>query len=211
MRATANKLMQPMEIEMNSALTPLAFGLAFVAVTAARSLWLRRTAGVNPYVIDHKDPLLRFVAYVFLAVALGMAAYFFALTVWPQSEQSLGLLAWAKTQTTQAASLVLMSVGVAWTGYAQFAMGESWRIGIPTEAPPLRTTGPFALSRNPIFLGMLLFVTGLTLWSPSAVTLTMLVAAYISIEVQIRCEEVFLEQRHADAYRQYRAQVRRWI
>ncbi|MDZ4738701.1 MAG: isoprenylcysteine carboxylmethyltransferase family protein [Alphaproteobacteria bacterium] len=196
---------------MNSALTPLAFGLAFVTVTAARSLWLRRTAGVNPYVIDHKDPLLRFVAYLFLVVALGMAGYFFSLALWPQSEQSLGLLAWAKTPATQVVSLVLMSFGVAWTGYAQFAMGNSWRIGIPADAPPLRTTGPFALSRNPIFLGMLLFVTGLTLWSPSAVTSTMLVAAYISIEVQIRCEEVFLEQRHADAYRKYRAKVRRWI
>jgi len=116
---------------MNSALTPLAFGLAFVTVTAARSLWLRRTAGVNPYVIDHKDPLLRFVAYLFLVVALGMAGYFFSLALWPQSEQSLGLLAWAKTPATQVVSLVLMSFGVAWTGYAQFAMGNSWRIGIP--------------------------------------------------------------------------------
>ena len=196
---------------MDSALTPLAFGLAFVGVTAARSLWLRRTAGINPYVIDHKDPLLRFVAYVFFAVTLGMAAYFLALTVWPQAEQQLGLLTWAKTPSTRVASLILMSFGVAWTGYAQIAMGDSWRIGIPTDAPPLRMNGPFALSRNPIFLGMLLFVAGLALWSPSAITLSLLVAATISLEVQIRCEEQFLEQRHGDAYRKYRAQVRRWI
>jgi protein-S-isoprenylcysteine O-methyltransferase Ste14 len=90
-------------------------------------------------------------------------------------------------------------------------MGSSWRIGIPSEAAPLRTDAAFAVSRNPIFLGMIAFVAGLTLWSPSAVTVALLVAAYISIEVQIRGEEAFLERMHGDAYRRYRARVRRWI
>lgn len=104
-----------------------------------------------------------------------------------------------------------MAAAIAWTGYAQFAMGSSWRIGIPEKATALRTAGPFAISRNPIFLGMLAFVAGLTIWSPSAVTLSFLAATYISLEVQIRSEEAFLERAHGQAYRDYRARVRRWI
>jgi protein-S-isoprenylcysteine O-methyltransferase Ste14 len=104
-----------------------------------------------------------------------------------------------------------MSVAIMWTGYAQFAMGKSWRIGIPSEAPPLRTDAAFSVSRNPIFLGMLAFVAGTTLWSPSVVTVTLLAATYIALEVQIRSEEAFLERVHGKAYRAYRARVRRWL
>lgn len=192
-------------------MTPLLFGLAFVGVTLARSFWLWRTAGVNPYAIDHHDPLHRFVAHVFAVVVVGLLAYCVALALWPGLEHGVGLLTWASGDVARWAGASLMAAAVVWTGYAQFAMGKSWRIGIPSEAPPLRTDAAFSVSRNPIFLGMLAFVAGLTLWSPSVVTVTLLAATYISLEVQIRSEEAFLERVHGEAYRVYRARVRRWL
>ena len=192
--------------------TPLVLGFVFVALTAVRSLWLRRTAGVNAYVIDHRDPMHRFIGGVFFAVVVGLIAYFAALAFWPELEQRLGRLAWAAGDGGRLIGVAVMTCAIVWTGTAQFSMGNSWRIGIPQDgAPPLRTHGPFAVSRNPIFLGMLAFVLGMTLWSPSAVTVALLVATYISLEVQIRGEEAFLETRHGAAYRSYRARVRRWI
>jgi protein-S-isoprenylcysteine O-methyltransferase Ste14 len=196
---------------MASPITPLALCFAFMAVTVARSYWLWRTAGVNPYVIDHHDPLHRFVAGIFYFVGGGLLAYFIALAVAPEVEAWSGVIPWAAADATRWSGAVLMAAAIAWTGYAQFAMGSSWRIGIPTEAPPLRTDGPFALSRNPIFLGMLLFVAGAALRSPSAVTLVLLAATYISLEVQIRSEEAFLERVHGAAYHAYMTRVRRWI
>jgi protein-S-isoprenylcysteine O-methyltransferase Ste14 len=196
---------------MSHSLTPLLFGLGFVALTAARSLWLRLFAGVNPYAIDHGDPLHRFVAHVFFAVIAGLFGYFAAIARWPAAEMQLGLITGIAGEPAQWSGFVLMALGTVWTAYAQFSMGSSWRIGIPDEAPPLRTNGPFALSRNPIFLGMLTFAVGMTLWSPSAVTVTLLVAAYIAVEVQIRGEEAFLERMHGEAYRAYCMRVRRWI
>jgi protein-S-isoprenylcysteine O-methyltransferase Ste14 len=192
-------------------MTPLLFGLVFVAVTIARSVWLWRTSGVNAYVIDHRDPTHRFVAHVFLAVVAGLVLYFSTIALAPDIAGYAGLIAWAANGFVQWAGFVLMAAATIWTGYAQFAMGSSWRIGIPDDVPPLRTDGPFALSRNPIFLGMLTFVAGMPLWSPSAVTVSLLVAAYIAIEIQIRGEEAFLERVHGEAYRAYRARVRRWI
>ena len=192
-------------------MTPLLFGLAFVGVTLTRSFWLWRTAGVNPYVIDHHDPLHRFVAHVFTVVVVGLLAYCVALALWPGWEQGVGLLTWASGDVARWTGASLMAAAVVWTGYAQFAMGKSWRIGIPSEAPPLRTDAAFSVSRNPIFLGMLAFVAGMTLWSPSVVTVTLLAATYISLEVQIRSEEAFLERVHGEVYRAYRARVRRWF
>lgn len=190
---------------------PLVFGIAFLAVTLARSLWLKRATGLSAYVIDHGDPTHRFVAQIFGIVVVGLFAYFAAIVLMPSIEQTLGLLSWAVSDVTRLASVLLMGFGTVWTAYAQISMGKSWRIGIPSEAPPLRTDGPFALSRNPIFLGMLAFVLGMTLWSPSVVTVTLLVASYISIEIQIRGEESFLERMHGEAYRAYKQRVRRWI
>ncbi len=192
-------------------MTAVLLGLAFIAVTLVRSVWLWRTQGVNPYVIDHRDPLLRFVGQVFAFVVIGLIAYSFAIAIRPDVERGLGLIAWASGEGTRWAGSSLMAAATVWTGYAQVAMGASWRIGIPEQATALCTQGPFALSRNPIFLGMLAFVSGLTSWSPSAITLALLAIAYVSLEVQIRSEEAFLERAHGQAYRDYRARVRRWI
>jgi protein-S-isoprenylcysteine O-methyltransferase Ste14 len=195
-----------------SNLTPLLLSLTFVAVTAVRSLWLRRTAGVSVYVIDHGDPMHRFIGAVFVAVVVGLVAYFGAIALWPPLEAAMGRLDWAANDATRWISVAVMALAIVWTGYAQFSMGDSWRIGIPQgDAPPLRTQGPFAISRNPIFLGMLLFVLGMTLWSASAVTLALLAATYIALEVQIRGEEAYLEKMHGAAYRNYCAHVRRWL
>ena len=205
--------MRIMGTEMtNSPLTPLMFGLVYVAVTAARSLWLRRTAGINPYVIDHRDPTHRFIAYVFFAIVAGLVAYFAAIAYWPAFEDAAGRIDWAVGDAARWASVALMALATVWTAYAQIAMGNSWRIGIPQDdVPPLRTNGPFRVSCNPIFLGMLAFVLGMTLWSASAVTVAILVATYLSLEIQIRGEETFLGRVHGEAYRAYRARVRRWI
>jgi protein-S-isoprenylcysteine O-methyltransferase Ste14 len=43
------------------------------------------------------------------------------------------------------------------------------------------------------------------------VTVTLLAATYISLEVQIRSEEAFLERVHGEVYRAYRSRVRRWV
>jgi protein-S-isoprenylcysteine O-methyltransferase Ste14 len=197
---------------LQSPWTPLVCAIAYLAVTAARTAWLRRTTGISGYVIDHGDPTHRFVAGVFLVVILGLLAYFVAAAVWPALEGAAGRLEWASGDAVRWASLAAMALATVWTGVAQFSMGDSWRIGIPQgEAPALRTRGPFALSRNPIFLGMLTFVAGMMLWSPNALTIALFVASYIALEVQIRGEEAYLEARHGDAYRAYRARVRRWI
>jgi protein-S-isoprenylcysteine O-methyltransferase Ste14 len=69
----------------------------------------------------------------------------------------------------------------------------------------------FALSRNPIFLAMDLFLVGTALmsgrWIPAAVA----VVALAGFHRQIRNEERFLEGHYGDAYRAYRNRVRRYF
>lgn len=190
---------------------PLTLGLIFVGATAIRSVMLRVRDGINPYVIDHSRPLELFLQRIFVASTTTLLLFFVALALsW---EIRLLLETGPVPLVVQIIGFALMLIAIAWTTYAQLSMGASWRIGVPTVgAPPLlKTHGPFQLSRNPIFLGMLTFLIGTTLWLPNELTVAVLVASYIAIEIQIRIEEAFLESAHGEEYQSYRRRVRRWL
>jgi len=77
---------------------------------------------------------------------------------------------------------------------------------------PLVTTGPFALVRNPLYLG------NIALWVGFAVTANVLwmapvIVALLGFEYHaiVRWEEQLLESRRGDEYRTYAARVRRWM
>jgi protein-S-isoprenylcysteine O-methyltransferase Ste14 len=76
---------------------------------------------------------------------------------------------------------------------------------------PLVRKGVFDLSRNPIFLGMMLTLLGLFLVIPNAVTLLAFVLGVVLIQIQVRLEEAFLSGAHGEDYADYRRYVRRWL
>jgi len=91
-------------------------------------------------------------------------------------------------------------------------MGESWRIGVDTEhKTQLVQAGVFSLSRNPIFLGIIATIFGLLLAIPNAITLTLLVLAFVLVNIQVRLEEEHLKTMIGDEYVLYSRRVRRWI
>jgi protein-S-isoprenylcysteine O-methyltransferase Ste14 len=108
--------------------------------------------------------------------------------------------------------VIVTIVGIALTVIAQFAMAESWRIGVdPNERTPLVTTGAFAMVRNPIFTAMLVTATGLTLTIPNVVSVIGLVALIAALEVQVRLvEEPYLVVTHGTDYRSYAQRVGRF-
>jgi protein-S-isoprenylcysteine O-methyltransferase Ste14 len=77
---------------------------------------------------------------------------------------------------------------------------------------PLVTTGPFALTRNPLYIGNIALWTGFAvvarlLWL-APIVVVLLAAEYHAI---VRWEERLLESRLGDAYRDYVARVPRWL
>lgn len=87
-----------------------------------------------------------------------------------------------------------------------------------TAVPPSRpaTTlvrgGPYRLSRNPMYLGMLVLLTAVALavgllWALALVPVVLLVVDW----AVVRREERYLDRRFGDEYRAYRHHVRRWL
>ncbi len=83
----------------------------------------------------------------------------------------------------------------------------------PTRgADHLVTSGPFAITRNPIYLGNTAVVLGLAPMFSNAWFVVSAIAAAIATQVlQIRREESHLEVRFGKRWRDYRKKVRRWI
>lgn len=87
-----------------------------------------------------------------------------------------------------------------------------------TPVNPLQPTtnlvaeGPYGLSRNPIYVGFTLIYFGLALLAGSLWPFVLLAGVLIIIERGvIEREETYLERKFGEEYRNYKAQVRRWV
>ena len=119
-------------------------------------------------------------------------------------------ISYLQTKTLTIIGLALIHIALVWISIAQFQMSNSWRIGIDEEnKTKLVTDGVFLISRNPIFLGMIISVLGLFFIVPNALTFFLTITTYIIIQIQIRLEEEFLQKQHAQDYLNYKLKTRR--
>jgi protein-S-isoprenylcysteine O-methyltransferase Ste14 len=181
------------------------FGIAFVL----KSIIVARRIGKNPLVLPQDDTAYGLVGRYFKITVIAMFVYVLMYAFLPTRIPSFTFLTQAFISYF---SLFLLIFALVWTIIAQGHMQNSWRIGIDTVTKTdLITTGLFAFSRNPIFLGMLLSLVGLFLSTPNVWTLLFLVLGYVLIQVQVRLEEEFLRSQHGQAYSAYMSVVGRFF
>jgi protein-S-isoprenylcysteine O-methyltransferase Ste14 len=108
--------------------------------------------------------------------------------------------------------IIVTVVGIVLTVVAQFAMGNSWRIGVDNdERTNLVTGGVFSLVRNPIFTSMLVTSLGLMMTIPNVLSVAGVVVLIGALEVQVRfVEEPYLVAAQGDGYRAYARRVGRF-
>lgn len=126
------------------------------------------------------------------------------------------LLAWSLgltvlTRATLAVPLVAGGVTLVLAAHGLFV-----RAG--TEVKPWKTvsaivdSGIYAYSRNPMYIGMALMYAGLAIAFGGIGTLLLLVVVLAIVRTQVIArEEAYLEGKFGDAYRAYKARVRRWL
>ena len=117
------------------------------------------------------------------------------------------------TAAVRVAAVGLYGAGLAGTLWAQFAMGDAWRIGVrETERTALVAGGPFRWVRNPIYSSMLLVALGLALAAPNVLSVLALLALLIALELQVRLvEEPYLTRVHGTSYRDYASRTGRFV
>jgi protein-S-isoprenylcysteine O-methyltransferase Ste14 len=184
--------------------------LAVAFILPSYRIW--KQTGINPVTFGKEDTAHNYVGFI---MKLLTACLFISVLIYSFSKDLyLYLLpAWyLETQAVRMIGLVLVHLALVWIVVAQHQMSTSWRIGIDERSrTELKTTGLFRLSRNPIFLGIIVSVLGLFLIMPNALTFSLVIATYFIIQIQIRLEEEFLDRQHGKAYKEYKSKTRRLI
>ena len=96
--------------------------------------------------------------------------------------------------------------------YIHFYLGPEWRSGTRLDDDTrLITSGPFAMSRNPMMISVMMGQVGLFLALPTVFTLVCLVVGLWAVTAQVKVEEQMLATRYGAAYEGYASQTPRWL
>jgi protein-S-isoprenylcysteine O-methyltransferase Ste14 len=156
--------------------------------------------------VRKEDLSSRFLQLLAIVVAFSMVFSGFAKDT-PLGNRFLPDTAWLG-----ALGAVLTFIGLAHALWARFHLGRNWsgRVTIKEDHALIRS-GPYRLSRHPIYTGILLAYLGsvLTLgeWR-GLLGLAIISAAYVR---KLRVEEVELEKHFGDAYRAFKRDVKALI
>jgi hypothetical protein len=103
-------------------------------------------------------------------------------------------------------------------GYLQYRLVGMYRVrngggGPGLEAPPQRIVsgGPYRYTRNPMYLGHLIFMLGLAVTFSSWLALALLGLHAVWFHRRVLRDEGSLEARFGTPYCEYTARVKRWI
>jgi protein-S-isoprenylcysteine O-methyltransferase Ste14 len=188
----------------------LVFYFAAAFVLPGYRVW--KKTGVNPVTFRGSDTAHDYIGNLFKIVMAGLTAVVLLYAFAPGACPFLLPLPWAEHPAVQFVGIILLALSLLWTVLAQIQMGNSWRIGIDEERKTaLVQSGVFSLSRNPIFLGMIVTLAGVFLTIPNALTLLFLVLGFVLIQIQVRLEEEFLLKTQGADYEDFRSSVRRWL
>ncbi|MBZ9807767.1 MULTISPECIES: methyltransferase family protein [unclassified Mesorhizobium] len=145
-------------------------------------------------------PPLIYIAAIAISIALGL------LFPLPWIGDLLGDLLYA------AGWVALFGVAALWFTAIRTMMRARTTLNPNAVPDHLVTSGPFAVSRNPMYLANTLlligvaFISGIVWFLPLA-----FVAAYVTQKVAVEKEEKMLAAKFGKKYRDYAKRVRRWI
>jgi protein-S-isoprenylcysteine O-methyltransferase Ste14 len=111
------------------------------------------------------------------------------------------------------AGWALVLVCAVWNGWSLWLFARHGTGLLPGQATQaMIEEGPYRLSRNPLYVGLLALYAGLALLVPTFWGLVLLPVAVLLVRWgAIRPEERFLHERFGAAYDDYAGRVRRWL
>jgi protein-S-isoprenylcysteine O-methyltransferase Ste14 len=184
----------------------------YVVVCIVWRAWLqhRRHGGTGIAIFQQKTLAAMAGDIVFTATFLALIAQPVVFSVAPSA-----IAPWffaPLAVPTSALGLACVLAGLVITVAAQLGMGVSWRVGIDYETTPgLVTSGLYQFCRNPIYLGMAACLVGMTIMLPTYLSLLLTAITFTLVRAQTLAEERYLKTTYGEAFRQYAANVGRFL
>ena len=191
---------------------PIGTLVYLLQVFVIKSIIQYKRTGVNPFVFGKSDSAHDYISTVYKTMIFGLWIAIAVFSFFPDYYSYLLPFWYLDLESLQHIGASLVVISFIWVIIAQNQMARSWRIGINYEEKiNLVTDGVFRISRNPVFLGILISYIGTFLIIPNAITFTVLIMTFVSLQFQIRLEEEYLLNSHGKEYGNYKKSVRRWI
>ncbi len=185
--------------------------LYFIFVFIFPTIRVKRKTGINAYVFNNTDSLQDYIRKVLTLINF-LVFFIVLVNLFPLVYQYFIPVKWLEISILKYTGFTLIHLALLWIIIAQVQMSNSWRVGIDLSTKTeLKTKGLFSISRNPVFLGMLITLAGLFLILPNAITLLVLVASIWIFQIQVLLEEEYLTKKHGKPYTEYTKKVRRWF
>jgi len=176
------------------------------------SVRVYKKTGINPVTFGKSDNAHDYIGSIMKVLTGLLVATVLLFSLSTNAYNYLNPINYLKHDWIKYTGLFLIHASLLWIIIAQQHMKQSWRIGIDEKnKTELITNGLFGISRNPIFLGMILSTVGIFLIIPDIITFFVAATSFIVIQIQIRLEEEYLHKQHDTAYTQYRKMVRRLL
>lgn len=195
-------------LEIASYLLTLVYVVSFLGLSAM----LAQKAGRPVWIFDKGHEKQALPAMLFRLAFVGSVIWPLVLTLVGNPIEPDPLSSALKGRWLDVLGHLLVVIGACGAILSQRQMGVSWRIGAAKgELGPIVDKGPFAIARNPVFLGQALLFVGLFIVLPSLIQAALTLALLIAIVLQVRIEERVLSQSLGEPYRKYQRCVRRWL
>ena len=134
-----------------------------------------------------------------------------AIGAWLVVRRVLGVdaLSWHKEpEATRLLGAVLLVLATGFTIWARVALGTMWSSSpVAKEGHVLRTDGPYAVSRHPIYTGILGMLLAMAIALGFGAWLYVIVLVIVFFELRIRAEEQLLNEAFPGVYEEYRRRV----
>lgn len=180
----------------------------FVLYLVGKAIVFRMQRKVNPFQFL-KNGLWE--AFLWLSM-YGILAAYGVLIAFAAVGKSIGLsLPFLAHNMIYFVGIAATVTGAVMMMAAQHQMAEHWRMGNDYAGKTeLLTKGMFSVTRNPVYVGVLMLALGVSLLLQLYVGMILFVALWLVLRGVVRTEEEFLEEKFGMRYEQYKAKVGRF-
>ena len=182
--------------------------LALFIIGFAAPLVILRSKGKNAYGVHGNFQILERLTPIFFAFwGVNIITYVFITRIY----EFLWFFSIFISDLCIIFGFCLSSLGLIIYIIGIWKLGINFRIELPEEETQLITTGMYSIIRNPIALGLYVWLIGTFFLIPSMLSLILVIVNIIAFDSKVRSEEKFLKERFGEEYNKYLARVGRYF
>lgn len=157
-------------------------------------------------------PGMRWMPMVATLCGLYILAYSFIFIFYPDIQNYYLPVRAMQDSRIAILGMALVIAGLAILLICQYQLGRSYRLNLPNKTTQLVTTGLYAISRNPLYIGLYMAMFGIFFMLPNWIYLVCLLFFILNYHFKITLlEEKYLLQQFGEEYQDYCARVRRYL